>query len=176
MIYLDVPETGPEGDGSRSAEAPARVAPLGAQTTETDLTGQVLDRIGTWVRRVTPPAEWSSTALSSLDRLVRGGPLRVTDLSAAERISQPGMTGLVTRMETAGLVTRRPDPTDGRATLVFVTDAGLAYLRRLHRARAEAVASQVDQLSAGHRHAIERALEALQALADLPAAKELSRV
>ena len=111
------------------APAPQRLRPtsrLLAQTTETDLTGQVLDRIGTWVRRVTPPAEWSSTALSSLDRLVRGGPLRVTDLSAAERISQPGMTGLVTRMETAGLVTRRPDPTDGRATLVFVTDAGLA--------------------------------------------------
>ena len=73
--------------------------------------GQVLDRLGTWVRRVTPPAEWSSTALSSLDRLVRRGPLRITDLSAVERISQPGMTGLVARMETAGLVIRRPDPT-----------------------------------------------------------------
>ncbi len=36
--------------------------------------GQVLDRLGTWVRRVTPPAEWSSTALSSLDRLVHGAP------------------------------------------------------------------------------------------------------
>ena len=156
-------------------EASAEVAHLGAEATGTDLTGQVLDRIGTWVRRVTPPAEWSSTALSSLDRLARNGPLRVTDLCAAERISQPGMTGLVTRMETAGLVTRRPDPTDGRATLVFVTDAGLAYLSRLHGARAQAVATRVEQLSPGHRRAIGRALEALQALADLPEAKEMSR-
>ena len=144
--------------------------------TETEMIGQVLDRLGTWVRRVTPPAEWSSTALSSLDRLVRGGALRITDLCAAERISQPGMTGLVSRMETAGLVTRRPDPSDGRATLVSVTDAGASYLSRMHVARSEAVAAQVERLSPAHRRALANAGAALQALTDLSTAKEQSRV
>jgi DNA-binding MarR family transcriptional regulator len=143
---------------------------------EAELLGEALDRLGTWVRRVTPPAEWSSIALSSIDRLVRGGPLRITELCAAERISQPGMTGLVTRMETAGLVTRRPDPTDGRATLVSVTDAGATYLNRLHQARADAIASRVERLSPGHRRALSRAREALGTLADLTPAREPARV
>lgn len=61
-----------------------------SQITENETMGQMLDRLGTWVRRVTPPAEWSSTALSSLDRLVRGGALRITDLCAMERILSAG--------------------------------------------------------------------------------------
>ncbi len=143
--------------------------------TEAELVGLALDRLGTWVRRVTPPAEWSSIALSTIDRLVRNGPLRVTDLSAAERITQPGMTGLLARLEAAGLVVRRPDPTDGRATLVSVTQAGARYLIGLHRGRAESIASRVEHLSAAHRRALSRAVEALEALADLPRAEELSR-
>jgi DNA-binding MarR family transcriptional regulator len=127
-----------------------------------------LDRLGTWIRRTTDPVEWNSVALSSLDRLVRHGPHRVTDLVAAERISQPGMTGLVGRMESAGLVTRRPDPSDGRATLVSATDAGAAYLAELHRARARTIAARLDQLTPAHRRALGRAAEALAALAETP--------
>jgi DNA-binding MarR family transcriptional regulator len=164
VIQLRVPER----ETNETAET--------AERAESEALGQVLDRLGTWVRRVTPPAEWSSTALSSLDRLVRGGALRITDLCAMERISQPGMTGLVSRMETAGLVTRRPDPSDGRATLVSVTDAGASYLSRMHAARSEAVAAQVERLCPAHRRALANAAEALQALADLSKAEELSRV
>jgi DNA-binding MarR family transcriptional regulator len=149
--------------------------PVATAHDEAELVGEALDRLGTWVRRVTPPDEWSSIALSSIDRLVRDGPLRITELCAAERISQPGMTGLVTRMETAGLVARRPDPTDGRATLVFVTDAGITYLDRLHQARAGAIASRVEQLSPSHRRALSRALEALGALAGLTPTREPAR-
>lgn len=86
------------------------------------------------------------------------------------------MTGLVSRMETAGLVIRRPDPSDGRATLVFVTDAGASYLSRMHAARSEAIAAQVERLSPAHRRALANAAAALQALTDLSKAEELSRV
>jgi DNA-binding MarR family transcriptional regulator len=141
--------------------------------TEAELVGRALDRLGTWVRRVTPPAEWSSISLSTIDRLVRNGPLRVTDLSAAERITQPGMTGLLARLEAAGLVVRRPDPTDGRATLVSVTEAGARYLEGLHQGRAETIASRVDCLPAAHRRALSRAVEALEALAEMPRAEEV---
>ena len=165
MIQLRVPEI--ETAENETAEN---------ETAENETMGRVLDRLGTWVRRVTPPAEWSSTALSSLDRLVRGGALRITDLCAVERISQPGMTGLVSRMETAGLVTRRPDPSDGRATLVSVTEAGASFLSRMHSARSEAIAAQVERLSPDHRRALAGAADAMQALVDLSTVEELSRV
>ena len=136
--------------------------------------GRTLDQLGAWVRRATPPAEWSSVALSTIDRLARGGPLRVTHLVAAERISQPGMTGLIARLEAAGLVARRPDPSDGRATLITVTDAGVAYLERLRQGRAETIGSLVEQLSPAHRRALSQAVEAMAELVTLPVAKELS--
>jgi DNA-binding MarR family transcriptional regulator len=134
---------------------------------EVDDVAWALDRLGTWIRRTTDPVEWNSVALSRLDRLVRQGPHRVTDLVAAERISQPGMTGLIGRMEAAGLVTRRPDPSDGRATLVSATDAGAAYLEELHRSRARTIAARLDQLSPAYRRALGRAVDALAALAEI---------
>lgn len=133
-----------------------------------DPVAMALDRLGTWLRRVTPVSEWNSVALSSLDRLIRQGPMRITDLVSAERISQPGMTGLVSRMEAAGLVTRAPDPRDGRAALVTATDAGAAFLADLHRDRAAAIAAHLEGLPAGARQALDQAVTALAALADLP--------
>ncbi len=111
----------------RDAERDTEMVDRG-EAHEIDTVAWALDRLGTWLRRVTPVSEWNTVALSSLDRLIRQGPQRVTDLVAAERISQPGMTGLIGRMEEAGLVTRGPDPRDGRATLVTATEAGVDYL------------------------------------------------
>jgi DNA-binding MarR family transcriptional regulator len=135
---------------------------------EIDAVARALDRLGTWLRRVTPGSDWNSVALSSLDRVIRQGPRRITDLVAEERISQPGMTGLIGRMEEAGLVTRRPDPRDGRATLVTATEAGVDYLRRLHQERARAIDARLQRLPSAHRQALAEALTAIDALSDLP--------
>ena len=40
---------------------------------------------------------------------------------------------MVRDLEALGLLAQAPDPSDGRATLVRFTDAGLRYMRRLHR-------------------------------------------
>jgi hypothetical protein len=50
----------------------------------------------------------SFTTLSVLDTLAFAGPMRLTDLTATEQISQPGITQLVTRLELEGLVERHP--------------------------------------------------------------------
>jgi DNA-binding MarR family transcriptional regulator len=125
----------------------------------------VLERLGSWLRRAAPAVEWSSAALSTLDLLARLGPQRITDLVAAEHITQPGMTGLVGRMAAAGLVTRAADPTDGRATLVSVTSTGLDYLARIHEARARTIAEQISRLSPAHVQSLVDAGGALEALA-----------
>jgi DNA-binding MarR family transcriptional regulator len=124
-----------------------------------------LERVTSWVRRATRPEEWSTAALSTLDLLSRSGPLRVTDLVARERITQPGMTGLVTRLTRAGLASRRADPTDGRATLVEITEAGRSYLRNLHEQRAAVLAEHLRNLPADHQQRLVAAVEPLDRLA-----------
>jgi len=133
-----------------------------------DRVSAVLDELGTWLRRVTPRVEWNANALSTLDRVARRGPLRVTDLVEAERISQPGITGMVSRLAEAGLVARETDPTDGRATLVSITPAGLAYLSDIHQRRAQNIGEHINRLTPAQRRALERAADALAALAAQP--------
>ncbi len=125
-----------------------------------------------WVRRAVRPSELNAAALSTLDALARSGPLRITDLVALERISQPGMTGLVARLAGAGLVDRSPDPTDGRATLVRLTDAGRDFLRSFHAERAAAVAEHLRELPADQQEALLGAMGALDALTARPVQQE----
>jgi DNA-binding MarR family transcriptional regulator len=50
--------------------------------------------------------------------------LRLTDLAGSLVVSQSNVGKLTERMERAGLVERRPDPGDGRATLATLTQLG----------------------------------------------------
>lgn len=68
--------------------------------------------------------ELSASATLALNRLNREGPMRVTTLAEAEGASQSAMTQLVQRLERQGLVERRADPEDGRASLVVIGEAG----------------------------------------------------
>lgn len=126
--------------------------------------GLALERVGTWIRHVTPRFEWNTLALSVLAQVDRNGPLRITDLVASERITQPGMTSLVRRLAAAKLVRRSPDPADGRATLVSATDQGRAYLAEIHEIRARVIAEHLKTLSITDRQSLKAAIDAMDAL------------
>ena len=51
-------------------------------------------------------------------------PMRMCDLGASVALTRSGMTRAVTRLENMGLVERRKSDTDGRSTVVGVTDEG----------------------------------------------------
>ncbi|MET8025521.1 MarR family winged helix-turn-helix transcriptional regulator [Streptomyces avermitilis] len=110
----------------------------------------------------------SFTTLSVLDTLAFGGsPMRLTDLARTEQVSQPGITQLVTRLERDGLVERRPDPSDGRAVLVHITEAGRKIGRSRHEDRTRHLTPLVAQLAPEQRQAIADALPALAHLAKI---------
>lgn len=71
--------------------------------------------------------------LGTYDVLVQlseaGGKLRLRDLVHVVVLSQPGLSRKVERMELAGLIERRPDPSDGRGVIVALTRSGRAALR-----------------------------------------------
>ncbi len=70
-----------------------------------------------------------------LARLASSEPIRLSDLATSLGVDQSTLTPQAQRLECDGLIAREPDPHDGRAALLRVTQAGQRLLSRLHRAR-----------------------------------------
>ncbi|WP_245880313.1 MarR family winged helix-turn-helix transcriptional regulator [Streptomyces zhaozhouensis] len=136
-----------------------------------DLT-TAIENFNRYYIRLPSVQQLSFTTLSVLDALVSGGPKRLTELVKTEQISQPGLTQLVTRLERDGLVERRPDPADGRAVLVHLTEAGRAVRQARQDERERRLAPLIARLTPGEREAIASALPALTRLAELGAEAE----
>jgi DNA-binding MarR family transcriptional regulator len=58
-------------------------------------------------------------------------PRRITELAARERVTQPGITLLVNRLQERGWAERRIDPADRRVVRVSLTPQGEEILGRL---------------------------------------------
>jgi DNA-binding MarR family transcriptional regulator len=65
---------------------------------------------------------------------------RITELGADVLLSQPGLSRLIGRLETAGLVERFDDPADGRACRIRLTEAGDRAQRAIGRRHGHHVA------------------------------------
>ena len=108
----------------------------------------------------------SSAASSMLSRLGREGPQRLTELAQAQRVSQPGMTQLVNRMEREGLVRRTASTSDRRGVLVEATEAGLDLYARLRAERADLLQQLIDRLDQQDQTTISAALPVLTRLVE----------
>lgn len=116
------------------------------------------------ITRETGLAPNQLSLLSMLDSL---GEARLADVAEQHLVDPSVISRQVAGLEQAGLVSRRPDPADRRATLVSLTDGGrtaLAETRRLRTSRISAAlrgweAEDVAQL-AGQLGRIGRELEA----------------
>ncbi|MBC2904378.1 MarR family transcriptional regulator [Streptomyces sp. PSKA01] len=133
-----------------------------------DLT-RAIENFNRYYIRLPAVQKLSFTTLSVLDTLAVSGPKRLTELVTTEQISQPGLTQLVTRLERDGLVERRPDPTDGRAVLVHITDNGRKIGQARHEDRGRHLIPLIAQLTPAERQAIAAALPVLTRLAELGA-------
>ncbi|MET9049489.1 MarR family transcriptional regulator [Streptomyces sp. NPDC004362] len=120
-----------------------------------------VEQLVRYVRSSATTASLSIAAASALGRLSREGPYRLTELARAERVSQPNMTQLVTRMERAGLVRRVADSSDGRGVLVQATETGLEVFRQRRTEHAEALRELVEELTRPEQRAVKAALPAL---------------
>jgi DNA-binding MarR family transcriptional regulator len=90
-------------------------------------------------------SQWG--VLRNLHRAEREGlgALRLTDLSERLLIRPPSVTGVVDRLERAGLVSRQGSPTDMRAKHVALTERG----RRLVEEVLAVHEAQIDAVMAG---------------------------
>lgn len=100
-------------------------------------------------------------ALTIIDRHGETG--RVLDVSAEIGITVGAASKLVDRLERAGLVERRPHPTDGRSSYIVLTALGTSSLAAATVARNEVLAELLDPEAADAAH---RALAVLQTRLD----------
>ncbi|MGX5682430.1 MarR family winged helix-turn-helix transcriptional regulator [Schumannella luteola] len=105
-------------------------------------------------------------ALRVLSNLEQSGALRVGELASREVISQPAMTTTLNRLEGDGLVARRSDESDARASVISLTDAGRAELAEFRARAATAVRPAIEQLSTDDRAVLDRAATLLEQLVD----------
>jgi DNA-binding MarR family transcriptional regulator len=90
--------------------------------------------------------------------------LSMRDLGRAVVISKSGLTGLVDRMQRAGLVERRPDPDDRRVIHVALTrEGGDAYLQARADHRRGVREHFLRHLTAAEAGTIERSLGRIRA-------------
>jgi DNA-binding MarR family transcriptional regulator len=73
--------------------------------------------------------------------LDRGGPAVPSALARAEQISRQGMGAMLGSLAERGLVEGRPDPQDGRRTLMTLTEAGQQVVRDQRSARTRQLAA-----------------------------------
>lgn len=87
--------------------------------------------------------------------------LRMGELAARARVSKQTMTTMVGLLERDGLVERRADPSDGRASLVFLTERARRFRPVAEAALAELDRLVVRTLSARSRTELRKALRSL---------------
>ncbi len=68
--------------------------------------------------------------LAALQEINRQGPISAGNVARAIHLSQGTVTGILTRLEARGLVTRERSETDRRATVISITSSGEAVLSR----------------------------------------------
>src|SRR5918998_5945595 len=93
----------------------------------------------------------SPSLTAALATIERYGPLTPSELAARERVQRPTVTRIACRLEEAGLVTRAPDPADGRSALITVTPAGRQVLEAIRTRKDAFLSERLQALGPGDR-------------------------
>jgi DNA-binding MarR family transcriptional regulator len=109
-------------------------------------------------------APWDITPshFRALRVLMRRGVMRLSELSDHLHIAARSTTEVVDALETRGLVERRPDPDDRRATLVVLTEHGTSVLDAIRTARGTEAQRAFGRLSQADRAHLARILRKLR--------------
>jgi DNA-binding MarR family transcriptional regulator len=106
----------------------------------------------------------SPARLSALSVIVYGGPLTMSALARAERVSAATISSTVSGLEAADLVQRRREGGDARTVLVEATSKGRDVLTEGRRRRVAVLATALDTLTPADRTALASGLDALEKL------------
>jgi DNA-binding MarR family transcriptional regulator len=131
------------------------------------LAHQLRETLGRVIRRLRAEPGPSVGRMAVLGRLERDGASGISQLATGEKMRPQSMAETVHDLETAGLVSRRPDPSDGRRAFIELTVEGRQLLQTT-RARRETWLTGVleTELDADERVLLQKAIVLLERIAD----------
>jgi DNA-binding MarR family transcriptional regulator len=122
--------------------------------------------LGHVTRRLRAEHRFSLSQGAVLGRLDREGTASIGDLALAERVRPQSMTQTIADLEACGLIERRPDPGDGRRTLIDLTARGRETLEADRRSREGWLACAIErELSPAEQQLLARAVALLARIA-----------
>jgi DNA-binding MarR family transcriptional regulator len=98
------------------------------------------------------------TTYPVLSGIARVGPSSAADLALAVGLDRSGVSRRATRLEQAGLLSRRPDPRDARAALLVLTAAGEQAIAAMRARLTDAISASLSSWPAGEPEAFASAL------------------
>ena len=159
---------GPEGAGQADGPGtggpgPARGADqAGTDESLADAFLSVSRQLRETSQETLAPWDINPSQFRALRVLNHHGPIRLSDLSGRLHIAPRSATEVVDALESRGLVERRPDPSDRRATLVELTAHGTGVLHAIRAARGTEAERVFDRLAPADRDHLARILRQLQ--------------
>lgn len=145
--------------------------PAASPALDTDTATRMRVAIGRLSRRLRTTTAGSDagltpTRISVLLTVVRDGPIRLSALAESESLNPTMLSRAVSHLTDSGLMQRTSDDGDRRAAWVQVTDAGRELAARMRGERTDALNAALAHMTDGDRRRLERALPALEALAE----------
>lgn len=151
------------------SEAPAAPSSAPADAEITGLASRLrspLLQLHFLMRRNTPGPDLTPAQQAALQSLLRLGPVRMGELARYLKIRLPSATSAVDGLERLGLAQRTPDPDDGRAVVVQLSEHGQTLTSELITARNAMLAGHLCALSDEDRANLDAAVPALNKLID----------
>jgi len=148
-----------------------KLVPSTSATVDIETAARLRAAIGRLSRRLRPTAAGAAAGLTPtrvtvLLDVVRRGPARLADVASAEGINPTMLSRVVADLVEAGLIERANDELDRRTVWVKATPAGRRLAERMRRERTDAVNVALEGLTEAERQMVQRALPALEALAE----------
>ncbi len=105
------------------------------------------------------------TQISALYTLAGCGAMTPSELAASERVRPPSMTRVIAALEESGLVSRRAHPSDGRQSIIELTQEGSDLLSAEASARERWLDKRLAELTEPERLVLAKATEIIDRMA-----------
>ena len=141
-----------DAPGRPSAAQPARVS-AGLERSLTQV-ARVILRLDVPQDALPDGASIGRTGYWLLVLVSEQGPLRLSDLAGTVELDLSTISRQIRDLVASGLITRTPDPADGRAALLSLTDQGVAVLEAVSESRRQVLAEAIAEWTDEERNAL----------------------
>jgi DNA-binding MarR family transcriptional regulator len=125
-----------------------------------------LRRVSRLIDRQIDGAGLTPTQLSVLGTAAKLGPIGVGELAEEEGLNPTMLSRIVGKLEAAGLLVRVPNPNDGRAVSIELSESGHALQARMRDERTDLFVRRLAALPPTQSKQLFSALPAIEALAE----------